>query len=390
MLISEILYCITRLLFKQKIFCGDMILNHDKLLSVIVPTKDNESDIGYTLESILESNYDSRSLEIIVVDYDSKDETRKVIREYKKNNKNIKTIFYEDKLRGESKEDIDESLEPIIDIAASDNIVIIRAGSRIGKNVLKQFMIAFEDSYVGICTGREMALNGGENILTRLLNLNMSGFYQSCIQGESNINRLILNSGNVIGIRKKIAKEHDLNCFNYRDDLSFIYSTYISGWKVEYINSAESMVEVEKDWKAYSKRIREKATSQNKSMFKYFFKTVISTKISFAEKLDVLMKLLSGIVPLLYMMGVMCFIALFFTCNLGSFSLMFAFSSFSLMLSYGVIPSIFYVCSSQVIEGNTKEIYLYSLNIIYIFFVGWNYIMGLKDAIIGEFGKNWT
>ena len=66
-------------------------------------------------------------------------------------------------------------------------------------------MIAFEESYVGICTGREMALNGGENILTRLLNLNMSGFYQSCIQGESNINRLILNSGNVIGIRKKIA-----------------------------------------------------------------------------------------------------------------------------------------------------------------------------------------
>lgn len=62
------------------------------LISVIIPCRNEEEFIANTLDSILESNYDINSMEILVVDGMSDDRTREIVSEYAQKNPMIRLI----------------------------------------------------------------------------------------------------------------------------------------------------------------------------------------------------------------------------------------------------------------------------------------------------------
>jgi len=62
------------------------------MLSIIIPTLNEEKNIGNLLDCILKQNT-GKEAEIIVVDCKSEDSTRKIVEEYQKNNNRIKLVI---------------------------------------------------------------------------------------------------------------------------------------------------------------------------------------------------------------------------------------------------------------------------------------------------------
>jgi len=71
-------------------------------VSVVIPTYNEEKNIGTCLDSILYQDYPPELIEIIVVDNRSEDRTVEIIRRYIKNHKNIKLTFNDIEKHGET------------------------------------------------------------------------------------------------------------------------------------------------------------------------------------------------------------------------------------------------------------------------------------------------
>ena len=63
-----------------------------KLVSVIIPCRNEENFIRKCLDSILEQDYPKENLEVLVIDGQSQDNTRKIVLDYSKNNHFIQLI----------------------------------------------------------------------------------------------------------------------------------------------------------------------------------------------------------------------------------------------------------------------------------------------------------
>lgn len=64
------------------------------LISVVITTKNEAKNIINCLNSIKKESYPKNLIEVIVVDNNSKDETKKIVRKFKKKNKEIKLNLY--------------------------------------------------------------------------------------------------------------------------------------------------------------------------------------------------------------------------------------------------------------------------------------------------------
>ncbi len=69
-----------------------MILNEFPFVSIIIPCRNEKHFIAKCLDSILSQDYPKDNLEVLVVDGDSKDETKKIIEEYVKKYSFVKLL----------------------------------------------------------------------------------------------------------------------------------------------------------------------------------------------------------------------------------------------------------------------------------------------------------
>ncbi len=78
--------------FVQCVYRRNKTMNEKKKISIIMPTYNDAKSICETLDSVIEQTY--QNWELIIVDDGSKDETRSVIKSYKKAHKNDNRIQY--------------------------------------------------------------------------------------------------------------------------------------------------------------------------------------------------------------------------------------------------------------------------------------------------------
>lgn len=78
------------------------------LVSVIIPTLNEEKNIGRCLESIRKQTYPKDKIEIIVVDNDSTDKTREIVRKLQKPGSSMVQIIplFSQKKFGRKREDL--------------------------------------------------------------------------------------------------------------------------------------------------------------------------------------------------------------------------------------------------------------------------------------------
>jgi cellulose synthase/poly-beta-1,6-N-acetylglucosamine synthase-like glycosyltransferase len=117
-----------------------------KKVSVLIAARNEEDNIGRTIEAILRQNYSSSHLELIVVDDHSTDKTADIVRSYADSGVRLLQLQVGDKLNSYKKYAISKAIE----IATGEIIITTDADCRMGSNWVRTIVDYFDknDSYL--------------------------------------------------------------------------------------------------------------------------------------------------------------------------------------------------------------------------------------------------
>ncbi|QQG38446.1 MAG: glycosyltransferase family 2 protein [Candidatus Woesearchaeota archaeon] len=179
------------------LFKGKDYKNFEPKLSVVIPTYNEEKNIGRCIDSILNSNYNKNRIEIIVVDDSSKDKTADIVKKYK-----FVRLIKQPHL-GKS-----EVLNKGFKTAKNDFILVIDADTIIERDFIKEIVNPFSDKKVGAVTGIIKVKNKG--LLPTFQNVEYS-FYNLIRHSFSSVFRnSVWFLGALACYRKKVVKETGL------------------------------------------------------------------------------------------------------------------------------------------------------------------------------------
>ena len=131
------------------------------LISVIVPARNEQTTIGYTLASLLESNYPKDRLEIIVVDDGSDDHTYQIAKSFTREG-NVRV--FRKQMRGGKASCLVYGLKA----AQGRFIASVDSDSTFDRDALRNIIKPFRDSRIGAVSGNVKVRNREHNLLTRL------------------------------------------------------------------------------------------------------------------------------------------------------------------------------------------------------------------------------
>ena len=129
---------------KDKIF-DYVIPKKTYKISVLIPSYNEEKTIKETVEAVLNSNYDKKYMEVIVINDGSKDNTSKIVKKLMKKYKNLKLIDKENSGKA-------DSLNNAIKVAKGELIAVVDADSYPKENSIKKLTGFFNDEKVGAVT----------------------------------------------------------------------------------------------------------------------------------------------------------------------------------------------------------------------------------------------
>lgn len=118
-------------------------------VSIIIPTYNRAHSIKYTIDSFLNQNYPKEDYEIIVCDNNSTDNVKKVILDYaeKYGEERIKYMF-------EGRQGVHYARNSAAKAAKGDILYFTDDDMLADRNLLKELMPIFDNSKVGLATGR--------------------------------------------------------------------------------------------------------------------------------------------------------------------------------------------------------------------------------------------
>ena len=161
--------------------------------SIIIPTYNEENDIGNTLKSLLEINY--KNYNILIVD-DSNDNTPNIIKKYVYQNKNIKLI------RPNLKRGRCEARNIGIKEADGEILIILNADVHLPKKFINQILVHYQ--------------NGADFVLVDSMVENMNNLYARYVECEHRYDKNNYNYVNSMkwsegfSIKKEIALKTSL------------------------------------------------------------------------------------------------------------------------------------------------------------------------------------
>ena len=122
------------------LFSVDKISN--KKVSILIAARNEEENIGRTIEAILNQNYPSSQLELIIVDDHSTDKTAEIVRSYGHRGVKLLQLQVGDKLNSYKKYAITKAIE----MASGEIIVTTDADCRMGSNWISTIMAYFDQN----------------------------------------------------------------------------------------------------------------------------------------------------------------------------------------------------------------------------------------------------
>jgi cellulose synthase/poly-beta-1,6-N-acetylglucosamine synthase-like glycosyltransferase len=156
-----------------------------------------------------------------------------------------------------------------------------------GRGLVKQLMAPFFDPEVGSVMGRVVPSNVGQNLLTRMLDLERSGGYQVDQQARMNMHLVPQYGGTVGGVRvKALESVGGWRTDSLAEDTDATYRLLLGGWKTVYQNRSECYEQVPATWHGRMSQIFRWTLGHNQTLFRYFWKLQRNRRTSFFEKLD--------------------------------------------------------------------------------------------------------
>jgi len=170
--------------------------------SIIVPTKDEEVVIGRCLNSLSNLDYPADKMEIIVVDGNSADNTCKTCSNFSTKFPGGFKIIKEETAKGKP-----AALNLALECVTGDIVGVFDADSVPEREVLRKVAAYFTDANVSAVQGRTTSLNAKKNILTRVISMEESAWYQALISGREKLKLFVPLNGSCQFVRRTLLDE---------------------------------------------------------------------------------------------------------------------------------------------------------------------------------------
>jgi cellulose synthase/poly-beta-1,6-N-acetylglucosamine synthase-like glycosyltransferase len=329
-------------------------------ITVMIAAHNEEAVIADSIKALLEVDYPSDRILLMPMNDRSSDRTKEIIDELVALHPGRITPFH----RSSGKPGKAAALKDATELTTSDIIIVFDADYLPGRGLIKQLVAPFFDPEVGAVMGRVVPLNGGRNLLTRMLELERAGGYQVDQQARMNLGLLPQYGGTVGGIRvsalKSVGGWHD---DVLAEDTDLTYRLLMGNWLTVYTNRSECYEEVPEDWQVRIRQIMRWSKGHNQALYRHFFKLLFSANVRWAQRLDgCLLLLVYALSPLLMFGWAIALVLYLFKPDLMLSGVLAIFATVAYS-SLGNFAAFFEIGAACYLDGTRNRLRLLPLNV---------------------------
>ncbi len=171
-------------------------------ISLIVPTKNEETVIRRCLDGILTTDYPKDKMQVIIVDGNSNDNTCGVCSEFSEKYPNLFKVITEVESRGKP-----SALNLALPHITGELVGTFDADSLPDRDALKKVASYFDDKKIMAVQGRTTSINEKRNALTRVISMEEKAWFQMLLAGREKLHLFVPLMGSCQFVRKSILDE---------------------------------------------------------------------------------------------------------------------------------------------------------------------------------------
>jgi len=266
-------------------------------VTILIPARNEERVIGRILRRMTELTYPKDKLQVIVIDDGSEDKTGAIAERFAEQYDFIGVIHRNPQEGGQGKA---SALNVGLKHAKGEIILCFDADYYSQINIVEKLVAPFCDPKVVVVQGRVLVINESENVLTRLIALERVGGYRVGQQAREELGLIPLFGGTAGGFRRRIIEElegFDENMLAEDTDLTF--RIFLAGYKLQYVNCAESYEEAVHNLHSYWHQRLRWAIGHMQCAFRHLVPTIKCKNLSLKQKIDAILSLNVYFLPVL-------------------------------------------------------------------------------------------
>lgn len=209
------------------------------MVSILVPAHNEEKVIGRTVKSLLLLNYPKDKMELIVINDNSSDNTRELLKKIKEDygEYNFTVINTDKKTGGKGKSN---ALNIGFAISKGEYIAVYDADNTPERNALRYLVNTIhKDGSLGAVIGKFRTRNKDRNLLTKFINIETLSFQWMAQAGRWQLLNLCTIPGTNFIVRRSIIEElsgWDIKAIAEDTEISF--RIYKMGYKIKFMPKA--------------------------------------------------------------------------------------------------------------------------------------------------------
>jgi cellulose synthase/poly-beta-1,6-N-acetylglucosamine synthase-like glycosyltransferase len=281
-------------------FVEKKVLSEFPLVSILVPAHNEERVIGRLLQRLTELTYPKDKFEVIVINDHSEDATSQIVKFYVLRYPGLIKVVNRD-VGGNGKA---EALNVGLRFAVGKFIGFLDADYVPQRDILEKTVPYFSNPRVGIVQGRVSVLNARESWIAKIVALERIGGYRVSQYARDRLGLVPQFAGTVGLVRRDLLLRFGgFNPDVLAEDTDLTFKVRLAGYKVKYVNDAESGEEGVIGLRQYWNQRSRWAKGHMQCAFEHTWPLLRSKRMSLKEKIDGLMLLSVYFVPLLVMLS---------------------------------------------------------------------------------------
>jgi cellulose synthase/poly-beta-1,6-N-acetylglucosamine synthase-like glycosyltransferase len=383
--IRQCIYAINRMFFTPRYLYADIEQAAWPQVTVFVAAHNEEKVIADSLQALLASDYPQDRISIVVVNDRSSDNTRHIVDEHVRLWPGRLQAFH----RTHGKPGKAAALKDAMAWAVGDVAVIFDADYTPGPALIRQLVAPFFDPEVGAVMGRVVPRNAGQNLLTRLLDIERSAGYQVDQQARMNLSAVPQYGGTVGGVRLSALRavggwSDDV----LAEDTDITFRLLIAGWKTVYNNDAACHEEVPEEWAVRLRQVHRWAKGHNQVLIRQAWALLRSPFVSGRERLDGLLLLNIFLMQPLLLIGWVLAIGLYYLDASETLTLFLPPAVLVVYAALGGFSVFLQMAYAVLIDGHRERIRLLPIQLLNFMgslpTVSMAWVSCLKDQLTGQ------
>src|SRR5947209_2230502 len=217
-------------------------------IAVLIPARDEARVISGCLDSLLRSAYPADRLDVLVIDDGSIDGTAQLISSYVDSHPRINLVTRSPVAeRGKA-----AALNEAIAHLDAEFICILDADHHVAEDFFSKTLPHFRDPKIGGVQARIIGRNWSENLLTRLVELELQGWQYCFLDSKSQSDLVPVYFGTGCIFRTELVRH--LGGFNNdlaTEDLELSLRLYKAGYKIHFEPGTYTTNELVSDWRGF-------------------------------------------------------------------------------------------------------------------------------------------